>query len=189
MIHTAYTALKHFLPLSVRVQCNPWLIGVVGLKDTLPAKLGRLLESEFKHRWVLAPHLLLLLRKLLLLLLLRMNTTDVAVLRQLPVLHCDSGSSAESLRCTVQVPAAVGHLSKHAAAQDAQPAVVSAVQCSAVQCSAVQCSRLVQPGQPGRVSWNAAFIAGMLAPKPTLPPPLATHVQGGRCHDGFARFW
>ena len=140
MIHTAYTALKHFLPLSVRGQCNPWLIGVVGLKDTLPAKLGRLLESEFKHRWVLAPHLLLLLRLLLLLLLLRMNTTDVAVLRQLLVLHCNSGSSAESLRCTVQVPAAVGHLSKPAAAQDAQPAVVSAVQCSAVQCSAVQCS-------------------------------------------------
>ncbi|KAI3428163.1 hypothetical protein D9Q98_006545 [Chlorella vulgaris] len=31
-------------------QSNPWLIGVVALKNLIPTALGRLLESEFKHR-------------------------------------------------------------------------------------------------------------------------------------------
>jgi hypothetical protein len=55
------------------MQCNPWLIGVVGLKDTLPPKLGRLLESEFKHRRAPGRHLLLLL-------LLQMISTGAALL-------------------------------------------------------------------------------------------------------------
>jgi hypothetical protein len=35
-------------------QSNPWLIGVVALKRLLSPSLGRLLESEFKHRWAAA---------------------------------------------------------------------------------------------------------------------------------------
>ena len=110
--------LQHALPggtacpaaslLCCVLQANPWIIGIVSLKNLLPLAMGRLLESEFKHRRVTRA---------------RAGKGAGRLCHPSKRLPKPPGLSAPSAPCPLQVPAAAGRLAQHPPPQDAVPAV------------------------------------------------------------------